>query len=583
MHVDFLTLAALRDDLNAISRAGTPRRPSLAQGGARVQQVVMPDELSLGLELYAGRHVGRVYLLASADAQHARLLFVPERLRRGVETATPFLLLLRKWVRGSRLVSVTQPPWERLLRLQFEGEEGSCELITEIMGRYSNLILVGPDGTVLDAVKRIGPDLNRYRVTLPNKPYQLPPVPPNQQPPDEVSVYEWERLLVSVEPDSPLHRLLVRRLLGISPTAAREVAARITGDRDASVSAVTPEEVAGAVAELLSVLNTGEWDPHVGLDEEGAVFAFTPYRPYQFDRAEAVPDVSTAMWRYFEARLETVDPYAAARGQVQRLLDDARERIERTLDQLRARRVAEEKVQALREAGELLLAYQWQIEAGDTEVTVPDYEGTERTIELDPSLSPVENAQAYFRRYEKAQRAAKQVPRRIAALKHDRTYVEQLASDLELAEDRSEIDAVQEALAEAGWVPKKRTPTAPPSGPRRFEIDGFAVYVGRNSRQNEQVTFERAVADDIWLHVRGMPGAHVIIKRAGRDVPGHVLQRAAELAAYYSPARKSGDVLVDYTEQRYVSRIRGGHPGLVTYRNEDTIWVDSRALVPEDT
>lgn len=563
MHVDFFTLACLRDELDALL-------------GARVQQVVLPADLSVGLELYAGR---RQYLLASADAQHARLLFVPERLRRGVETETPLLLLMRKWVRGSHLVDVTQPPWERLLRLHFDGEEGPCELVVEVMGRYSNVVLVGPNGLVLDAVKRVGPDINRYRVTLPNKPYQLPPVPQNRQPPDRVSLQEWERLLASIEPDSPLHRLLVRRLLGISPTAARDVAARITGDKNAPVGAVTPEAVDEAVSDLLALLDTGEWAPHVGLDERGDVFAFTPYRPYQFERAEPVADVSTAMWRYFEVQLATTDPYAAARRQVQSLLDDARERIERTLDQLQERRVDQEEVDALREAGELLLAYQWQIEPDDTEVTVPDYEGNERTISLDPTLSPVENAQAYFKKYEKAQRAAEEVPRRIARLKHDLAYIEQLESDLALAEDRNEIDAVRNALAGAGWVPKTDKRTTQTSGPRRFEVDGFPIYVGRNARQNEEVTFDRAVADDIWLHVRGMPGAHVIVKRAGREVPEHVLRRAAELAAHYSPARTGGgEVLVDYTEQRFVNRIRGGHPGLVTYRNEETLWVDARAL-----
>lgn len=567
MHVDFFTLACLRDRLDGLL-------------GARVQQVVLVDDLSVGLELYAGR---RYYLLASADAQNARLLLVPERVRRGVETQTPLLLLLRKWVRGSRLVNITQPPWERLLRLHFDGEEGRCELIVEVMGRYSNIILVDAEGDVLDAVKRIGPDINRYRVTLPNKPYQLPPVPENREPPDALTIADWEQLLASIDEDSPLHRPLVRRLLGISPTAARDIAARMTGNKNARIAEVSPQQVHDATWELLSLLDTGEWDPHVGLDDRGEVFAFTPYTPAQFVHAERVADVSTAMWRYFEQKLTSTDPYAAARESVQELIDDARERIERTLDQLRESRVDEDKVDRLRAAGELLLAYQHKVEPGDTEVTVPDYEGNDRTIDLDPTLSPVENAQWYFKKYEKAQRAAKDIPRRIAILEHDLDYVEQLKSDLTIAEDRSEIDAVRDALADAGWVPKKHKRTTHTGGPRRFEVDGFPVYVGRNARQNDEVTFKRAVSDDIWLHVRGMPGAHVIIKRAGREVPEHVLRKAAELAAYYSPARTGGgEVIVDYTEQQFVNRIRGGHPGLVTYRHEDTIWVEARALVPDE-
>ena len=554
MHVDFLTLACLRDDLDGLL-------------GARVQQVVLADEHSVGLELYAGR---RFHLLISAHPQHARLLLVPEKVRRGVEGETPLLLLLRKWVRGARLADVTQPPWERVLVFHFEGREGACQLVAEIMGRYSNIVLVGPDGLVLDALKRIGPDLNRYRVTLPRHPYQLPPPPPGRLPPTECTEADVIGFLANAKPDEPAHRVLVRHLLGISPTAAREVVARATGNPETPAQAAPPAALRSALVELVAPLEDGSWHPHVALDERDQVIAFAPYELRQFERREAVPDISTAMWRYFRARLHA-DPYAAARQQVRALIGEARARLERTLDQLRAQAISEEEVQALREAGELLLAYQHQVPPGANQVTVPDYTGAPRTIPLDPALTPVENAQAYFKRYEKARRAAQEVPARIAALEADRAFLDQLAADLELAEDRADIDAVREALADAGWVPRSRRKGAVPGRPLRLDVEGFPVYVGRNARQNEEVTFRRAAPDDIWLHVRGLPGGHVVIKTGGRPVPESVLQRAAELAAWYSLARKEGGLVpVDYTERRHVRRIPGGRPGLVTYRHERT-------------
>lgn len=549
MNVDFLTLACLRDHLDDLL-------------GARIQRVVLPDELSVGLELYAGQ---RAQLLVSADPQHPRVLLAPQKLRRGVETETTLLLLLRKWVRGSRLVDVTQPEWERILELHFEGQAGPCRLVAELIGRYSNAILVGPQGDVLDAVRHVGPAKNRYRVILPGRPYQPPPKPVGRQPPTQLPSGEWAALLASAAPDEPLQRLLTRRLLGVSPMVAREIAARVAGS--------DPEAVAEATATLFAPLKDGSWSPHVALDKDGNVFAFAPYKPCQFERVRQVSDINEAMWQYFELRLSG-DAYAAARWRVQERIDEAQARIERTLRQLQENITDAAEIEMLREAGELLLTYQGQVKPKAAEVTVPDYTGAPRTIKLDPTLTPVENAQAYFRRYRKAIRAAEGLPARIATVQADLAYLEQLAADLTLAESRPEIDAVYDSLVKAGWAPKARPGSGGQvEGPRRFEIDGLPIYVGRNARQNEEVTFKRAGPDDLWLHARGVPGAHVVVKCGKQDVPESVVQQAAQLAAYYSPARDEAQVAVDVTRRRYVKRVRGGHPGLVTYRNERTVQV----------
>lgn len=562
MHVDHLTLACLRDRLDGLL-------------GARVQRVVLPDERSVGLELYAGK---RFQLLISAHPQHARMLLVPQKPRRGVETATPLLLLLRKWVRGGRMVDVTQPPWERILELHFEGEAGPCRLVAELIGRYSNLILVGPQGKVLEATKHVGPEMNRYRVTLPGQPYEPPPQPPGKQPPTGVSALEWAALLASGEPGQPLQRLLTSRLFGVSPMAAREVAHRAAGSPEAPVRTATPDGVASALVELFEPLEDGSWAPHVALGDDDQVLAFAPYPPHQFEHIAPAPSISDAMWRYFQEQL-TADAYATARRRVQELIEKAQEQVDHALVQVRAELVSEEEVNSLREAGELILSYQHRVKPGAYEITVPDYEGEPRAIKLDPDLSPVENAQAYFRRYRKAASAAEEIPKRIRVLKADRAYLEQLEADLSLAESRPEIDAVHDALIERGWASKPHHPSTggQVKGPRRFEVEGFPIFVGRNARQNEEVTFKRGGADDVWLHVRGRPGAHVIVKSDGREIPDGVIRRAAELAAYFSSVRESERVDVDVTERRFVRRVSGKRPGLVTYRNERTVSVTPRA------
>jgi predicted ribosome quality control (RQC) complex YloA/Tae2 family protein len=564
MQVDFLTLACFFDHMDRLL-------------GARVQQVLLPNGISVGLELYAGQ---RYYLLASARSQAPRILLLPERPRRGVETETPMLLLLRKWVRGARLVNITQPAWERILIFHFSSRVDKCQLIVELMGRHSNVILVGPDGSVLESVKHVGPRISRTRTMLPGQPYKTPPLPPNRVPPVGLTAAEWTARLAQAPLEEVLHRWLVGHFFGVSPIVAREVAVRATGHAEALVGDAKPEEVQGAVNALFAPLQNGWWKPHVALDETGRVTAFTPYEPQQFERVEPAPDISQAMCRYFDAQ-GMADPYAAARQAVQKVIAEVRERLAKRLERLQQQVITDGELDDLRIAGELLLTYQGQVPGGASTVTLPGYTGDTRTIALDPKKSPVENAQAYFRRYEKAHRAADQVPKLIEDLKAERAYLEQLDADLMLAESRPEIDAVRYALADAGWTRKVRQKTSVVGGPLRIELGGFPVYVGRNARQNDQVTFRRAGPEDLWLHVRGLPGAHVIIRSGGQHVPDDVIQRAAEIAAHYSRARDSEtQVSVDITERRFVRRLRGRFPGLVTYRNERTIRVRVGAVDP---
>ena len=559
MQVDFLTLACLRDFLDAFL-------------GARVQHVLLADERSVGLELYAGQ---RLYLLASAVPQIPRILLTPGTPRRGVAKETPMLLLLRKWVRGGRLVDVVQPSWERILLLGFSGHAGDCRLVVELVGRYSNVVLVGPDGNVLDAVKHVGPGLSRYRVTLPGQPYQLPPLPPNRVPPTEVSIADWDSRLSRASTDENLHSWLVGQLLGVSPVVGREIAARATGDSEACVTSATPEALAEAVAELFAPLENGWWAPHVALDPTGSVTAFTSFEPQQFERVEPVRNIGLAMWRFFEAR-GLADPYAAARQSVQALIDRVATRFEKRLRGLKKQVIDGAEVNELRTAGELLLTYQDQVVKGAQAVTVIDYSGAPRTIPINPMRTPVENAQTYFRRYEKTRRAAERIPALIDAVRVEQAFLEQMEADLTLAESRPEIDAVRSALSEAGWTQGRFKGASLAHKPRRYEIDGFPILVGRNARQNEYVTFKRAAPEDLWLHVRGMPGAHVVIKRVKKRVPDQVVQRAAEFAAFYSRARGGGGkVSVDVTERRFVRRVGSRFPGMVTYRNERTIFAST--------
>jgi predicted ribosome quality control (RQC) complex YloA/Tae2 family protein len=236
-----------------------------------------------------------------------------------------------------------------------------------------------------------------------------------------------------------------------------------------------------------------------------------------------------------------------------------------------------------RQWGEWILAYAHAITPGQRELVADTGEGEPLTIPLDPDASPADNAQAYFARYRKAQRVVKGGPARLEKVNLALQDLEQLETDLDLAASRPEIDAVRTALAEAGYLKPKRSrqlKTAPSQPLSLTSPDGLCILVGRNSRQNDEVTFRRAQGDDWWFHARGVPGAHVIVRAEGQPLPPNTLRRAAELAAYFSRSRDEADVVVDYALRRNVRRIPGAAPGLVTYTHELTVRVTPRG--PDD-
>ena len=233
-------------------------------------------------------------------------------------------------------------------------------------------------------------------------------------------------------------------------------------------------------------------------------------------------------------------------------------------------------MQRLRLSGQLILAYQHQIAADQRELRA-EYDADEPplAISLQADLSPLENAQAYFRRYEKAKRAIAAGPQRLAELDREYALLEQIAADLLLAENWPEIEEARAALAAAGHLREqpRPSPKGARSGPRRLVCDGYIIWLGRNLRQNAAILQKHSKGADLWLHARGVPGAHVVIRNDGRRIPESLIEKAARLAAHYSARRQDARVAVDITERRQVRSIPGGAPGLVRYRGERTLHV----------
>jgi predicted ribosome quality control (RQC) complex YloA/Tae2 family protein len=312
----------------------------------------------------------------------------------------------------------------------------------------------------------------------------------------------------------------------------------------------------------------------VPVDDSGYV-AFAAYALTHLEGWTEVDAISAAMTAYFGAPVG-MEAYKAAKEPVMEQIDKAIDRLRGKLYSLEQQSADEARIESLRQKGELILAYGATLDPEQASFRAQyDPDDPELEIDLDPRLSYSENAQEYFEKYEKAKRAARQVPRRIALARHEIRYLQQLKTDLHLAENWPEISEIREQLQEEGYWQGSRSaaPRGGRPGVRRFTDDGYVILVGRNARQNHELITERASGRDLWLHARRIPGSHVIIKNDGRPIPDRIVQRAAGLAAYYSAARRDTAVEVDVTERRYVRTIKGGKPGMVTYQNEETLTV----------
>lgn len=564
MYFDAVTIRALVSELDARLRGG------------RIQDSVQIDAESFGLEVYANRE--RHNLLLSASQQYPRVLLASEKLRRGVQQPSPLGLLLRRYAEGARIDAVHQPPWERLIIFDLDGPEGVFKLVVEPMERRANLLLVRDDGVIADCVRRVGPDENRVRVSLPGHPYEPPPPQKLKRAPSTLTLTLLGDLLDGA-PGEQTRQVLTRHLLGCSPLVAREIVFRATGSATTRAADTSPRALLAAIDELFGALGRAAWEPGVAI-EEGEVIAYAVYRLMHLPGWQPCASVSEALERYY-GPLTGEGAYEAAKRPIAAVLAEARDRVQKKLESLERSLADEAALEQLRHSGELLLAYQYAVEPGQTELRAQyEVDGPELTIELDPALSPVENAKRYFEKYDKAKRSRASVPDLIASARQELAYLDQLATDLELATNWPEIGEVQAALQANGYWRGK--PAGRPGGgqPAPLKVttdDGWVIWVGRNARQNDLVTFDKGGPADLWLHARGVPGAHVIVKSAGRDVPPHVLERAAALAAHYSGARTESRVIVDATLRKYVRKIKGGKPGMVTYRNESTVEVAPRA------
>lgn len=545
--------------------------------GGRIDKITQPEKDAVVLLVRAGNANHRLLLCASPN--NARMHLTTQNFANPLEPPM-FCMLLRKQLLGGRILAAKQIGGDRVVHIDVDtvdemGDHVLRRLVLEIMGRHSNLILMDGEGRILDAARHVSQDMSRVRQVQPGLPY-LPPPAQEKLAPEDVTA---DALLAALERagDVPLHKAIAGSISGMSMVAAKELAFRVLPrgtDRSDD-----PADTASRLCDLLHRLPDMA-DPRVLLDDGGdpaEVFAF-PYLMYPTDHQTKMPTVSAALERYFGSR-DRQDRLNQKAASMVRLLRNHVERCEKKLAQQEEDLSDTAKLEEYRLMGELINANLWQLKKGQTEANLPNFydeNGGMLTIPLDIQLTPAQNAQRYFRKYQKAR-----TTREMAAQQHESTlqelnYLEGMLLDVGKCVGESELEEIRAELVSTGYVKKstnrRQQRALPKAKPYHYRsADDIDIYVGKNAVQNERLTGD-ARPNEMWLHAKDMPGSHVIIRAEG-DIPAVTLSEAATLAAWYSKGQNSSMVPIDYTLRRYVKKIPGGATGMVTYTNQKTAYM----------
>ena len=563
MALDTVMLSALAAEL----------RPKLE--GARIDKVRQPEREQVLLSI---RNKGEnMRLLINAGAGSGRVALTRQSFENPAEPPM-FCMLLRKYLVGARIEKLTQPNWERLLMVDIIshnelGDSVCLKLAIELMGRSSNLVLVGDDGRIIDCLRRMEYGGDVQRRMLPGMIYRLPPA---QKKPliFDCDRAQIESALNASEDGKPLDKRLLDSFSGLSPLVCRELVHRAFYD----ISCL-PD----ALEAFLESVRAGEFTPTL-LTKDGkpAEYSFMQLKQYGSEyEQQSLNSFSELLDAYYSKRelserrrrraRELSHSVKTARDRIQRKLVCRLEELERTYGR-----------EEIRKNAELLTANMYRVKRGDSSVTVEDYytDGCPSVeIKLDILKTPQQNAAAMFKEYNKLKTAEIHLTALVAEGEKQLDYLNSVLDELERAETERDLAEIRRELLETGYLKKQKGAKPDKSkkqGPMRFiSSDGYEILVGRSNSQNDELTTKTARRTDIWLHTKSVHGSHVIISCEGREPPERTIAEAASIAAYYSQGREGGKTAVDYTAVRFVRKPSGSMPGKVVYTDYRTVMAEA--------
>ena len=566
MPLDAICLQAVVEEL----------RPQLLN--LRIDKVQQPARDQVILLLRGNK---RLLLNAGANAPRIQLT---ETARDNPAEPPMFCMLLRKHLVGARVADITQPLLERLVRLELDitddfGQPGKRTLVLEAMGRRSNLILLDGEGRIIDCMRRVDADMSAQRQVLPGLYYE-PPASVGRLPVTEESEEGFRQKLAAANPERQLDAFLLDSYFGISPLMARELAFRTAGASDARLLELNETGRTNFWREIYQfsdAIKENKFTPIMlkkeGSPEEFACFPILQYggllEPERFDSFSALLD------SFYEQR-ERQERVRQRGADLIRTATTARDRLQRKLAMQEKDYAATQDRDRLRICGDLITSNLYRMARGQSKLVCENFYDencAETTIQLDPLLTPQQNAAKYYKRYTKAKTAEKYLREQMEFARRDAEYLESVLEEISHAETEQDFIDIRNELRDAGFLRKQgKKEIKRAAKPRGFRTtSGFRVLVGRNNRQNDQLTCKEADHRDLWFHTQKIHGSHVILCTEGREVDDDTIVEVAKLAAYYSQSRESGNVPVDYTMVKNVKKPAGARPGMVIYKTCRTV------------
>ncbi|PYG87407.1 putative ribosome quality control (RQC) complex YloA/Tae2 family protein [Ruminiclostridium sufflavum DSM 19573] len=550
--------------------------------GGRVDKVFQPESDEIVLLV---RSNGQNYrLVASANASYPRL-HVTSAQKENPQTPPVFCMLMRKHISGGKLLNISFHDYERVISINVEsvnelGDLSVKRLVVEIMGKYSNIILLNSEDKIIDAVKHIDSDISSVREIMPARQYFLPP-PQDKQLPESISP---AALLDSdVTSAKNIENLLLSSIKGFSPYTCRDICAY------AGVSPKTPladllntdkVNIISALSNYIDKIRNNSYKPCIIYEDKNFLHPadFYCFTPSLSDFVQQFDTLSSALDEFYAQR-DTTERLGQKKGDVAKVVKNGIERLEKKLSIFddKLREVAGRD--KLKLYGELITANIYCIPQGAETARVLNYYSENEEyldIPLDENRSAQDNAQRYFKQYSKAKSTHLNVTRQLQDTLSELQYFESVKAMLDNCGTKQEIDEIRQELTDQGYMRlssrnlKKKQDK--PSSPLEFtSADGFRILVGKNNKQNDLLTLKTASSYDLWLHTKNIPGSHVIVRTERQEIPASTLLEAATLAAYFSSARMSCNVPVDYTQVKNVKKPSGAKPGMVIYESFKTI------------
>ncbi len=551
----------------------------------KIDKIYQPerDEIVMSVRTYGGTYK----LLLSASASNPRIHLTTVQ-RENPNTPPMLCMLMRKHLSGGVIVNIEQLGFDRVVRLDVEARSELGDLciksvIIEIMGRHSNVILVDENNKIMDSAKHIDFTVSAVRQILPGLPYINPPLQ-DKSIATEVTAPQLMNDIIALNEDVLLDKFLVSYFMGMSPLLAREIVHRFCGNTQLLRADIDCAAFVVHTMDFLKGICNGEYFPTLVIDKiTKNPSAFSCVNLSQYESASEIDgydSISTVVDSYYEKRSnrEHMNRRAAA---LVKLLHNNIERCEKKIVLHKENLESVKNREKYKMYGDLITANIYRIDYGMKSITVENYyseDCEEIEISLKEDISPSQNAQRYYKKYSKAKTTEVYATEQIKLAEEERYYLEGVIDAIENAETPAELDEIRLELAEEGYILRQNTgkrKNKMKSEPMRFtSVDGYEILVGKNNRQNDELTLRMAYSTDIWFHTKNIPGSHTVVRTKGTgEAPDTTLMQAAKIAAYFSKGRNSSQVPVDYTVVKNVKKPNGAKPGMVIYDKYNTVYV----------